>query len=68
MRRRFICLALLITLLVSRMWLDSNGGGLFIIELPALIFLALYAVTTLRRVRRERRPHTIKPAVQHEAA
>jgi hypothetical protein len=68
MRRRFICLAFLVTLLVSRMWLDSNGGGLFIIELPALSFLAVYALITIRRVRRERSPQKIKPSVQPEAA
>src|SRR5262245_8321773 len=68
MARRFLCLALLVTLLVSRMGLDSWGGGLIIIEIPALIFLAGYAVATIRRVRHERGQQTSESIVQHGTA
>lgn len=53
-RRRLIPFSLLLFLVFSRLLLASGGGGLFIFELPALIYIAILAVLTIRRVRRQK--------------
>ena len=52
-RRRFIPVGLLLFLVVSRLLLAGGGGGLFFVELPALVYLAIVAVLTISRVRRQ---------------
>ena len=54
MRRRLLCLTLIVFLLISRMLLDSGGGALICFETPALVFLAVYAVFIIHRVQRQR--------------
>jgi hypothetical protein len=60
--RRLIAFGLLLLLIFSRLLLASGGGGLFIVELPVLIYVAVIAVLTIRRVRR------LKIAPVHETA
>ncbi|NBV24295.1 MAG: hypothetical protein EBS05_20550 [Proteobacteria bacterium] len=62
-KRRLIPFSLLLFLVFSRMIVASFGGGLLLIEFPILIYLAVIAVLSIRRVRRQ---HKIE--IHHEAA
>ncbi len=53
-RRRPVPFALLSFLVLSRLVLASFGGSLFLVELSILIYLAVAAGLSLRRVRRQR--------------
>ena len=57
-RFRFIPFGLLLFLVFSRLLLASGGGGLFIFELPALVYLAIVSVLTIRRVRHQKQAKT----------
>jgi hypothetical protein len=65
-KRRLIPFSFLIFLIGSRMLLASGGGGLFIFELPVLIYLGIHSVVTLFRVRRQSRQQ--KMELRNEAA
>lgn len=61
-KRRLIPFSLLLFLVSSRMVIASCGGGLLLIEFLILVYLAVIAVLTIRRVRRQQ-----KIEIRHEA-
>ncbi|MCX6895117.1 MAG: hypothetical protein NTZ16_06395 [Verrucomicrobia bacterium] len=54
-KRRLFPFGLLLFLVLSRLLIASSGGGMEIIEMPVLVYLAVLAGLTILRVRRQRR-------------
>ena len=56
---RLVPFSMLLFLAFSRLLLASGGGGLFIFELPFLIYIAIVAVLTIRRYRRQKQQQIV---------
>ena len=54
-RRRFVSFGLLLFLVFSRLLLASGGGALFILELPALVYLAIVSVLMIHRAQLQKK-------------
>jgi hypothetical protein len=53
LRRKLVPFGLLLFLVFSRLLLASRGGGMFVFELPAVIYIAVLALLTIQPFNRQ---------------
>jgi len=56
LRRRLVPFGLLLFLVFSRLLLASRGGGMFVFELPVVIYIMVLALLTIQPFKRQAPP------------